>query len=206
MKKFGFRAEKRRIAHAALERDLASRDPARVRLIADCLGETAFSARKPNFFIFDNVGFDQNQHSGFYIHRRRRGRWNSGREKKTISATGRATKEGISRPAHGSLPRTCAARWWQTMEKNAGLHIECHHHEVATGGQCRNRSALRYAGEIGRQHDDVQYVVRNVANQYGKTVTFMPKPLFADNGSGCTRTRAYGRNGAPLFAGDRYAG
>jgi glutamine synthetase len=91
------------------------------------------------------------------------------------------------------------------MEK-AGLNIECHHHEVATGGQ----------SEIDQRFDSMlksadammiyKYIVRNVARQYGKTVTFMPKPLFQDNGSGMHTHQSLWKDGKPLFAGDLYAG
>ena len=87
-----------------------------------------------------------------------------------------------------------------------GLDIECHHHEVATGGQC----------EIDQRFDTLiksadnmmlyKYIIRNVAYQYGKTVTFMPKPLFGDNGSGMHCHQSLWKGGKPLFAGDGYAG
>ena len=93
----------------------------------------------------------------------------------------------------------------QTMIK-CGLDIECHHHEVATGGQC----------EIDQRFDTLvssadnmmlyKYVVRNAAYQYGKAVTFMPKPLFGDNGSGMHTHQSLWKDGKPLFAGDMYAG
>ena len=93
----------------------------------------------------------------------------------------------------------------QTMIK-CGMNIECHHHEVATGGQA----------EIDQRFDSLvksadnmmlyKYIIRNTANQYGKTVTFMPKPLFADNGSGMHTHQSLWKAGKPLFAGDLYAG
>jgi glutamine synthetase len=93
----------------------------------------------------------------------------------------------------------------QVME-SCGLVIECHHHEVASAGQC----------EIDQRYDTLvksadnmmtyKYVVRNVAHQYGKTVTFMPKPIFGDAGSGMHCHQSLWKNGKPLFAGDGYAG
>src|SRR5260370_23790508 len=87
-----------------------------------------------------------------------------------------------------------------------GLNIECHHHDVATGG----------SGEIDQRFDTLleladnmmlyKYVVRNVAQAHGKTITFMPKPLFTDNGSGMHTHQSIWTGGKPLFAGDRYAG
>ncbi len=94
----------------------------------------------------------------------------------------------------------------ETMGR-VGLDIECHHHEVATAGQCeidqRFNTLLKSADNMMLY----KYVIRNTAYQYGKTVTFMPKPLFGDNGSGMlTFTRASWKGGKPLFAGDLYAG
>ena len=87
-----------------------------------------------------------------------------------------------------------------------GLHIECHHHEVATGGQAeidqRFDSLLKSADNMMLY----KYVVRNVAQRAGKTVTFMPKPIFTDNGSGMHTHQSIWKDGKPLFAGDGYAG
>ena len=90
--------------------------------------------------------------------------------------------------------------------QNCGVQMECHHHEVATGGQAE--IDMRFAPLL-RMADNVmlyKYVLRNVANQYGKTVTFMPKPLFQDNGSGMHCHQSLWKGGKPLFAGDGYAG
>src|SRR5207249_4719525 len=87
-----------------------------------------------------------------------------------------------------------------------GLHIECHQHEVATGGQCE---IDQHFDTLVKSADNMmlyKYVIRNVANQYGKTVTFMPKPLFQDNGSGMHSHQSIWKGGKPLFAGDSYAG
>jgi glutamine synthetase len=93
----------------------------------------------------------------------------------------------------------------QTMIQ-CGLHIECHHHEVATGGQCEIDQRF---DKLVKSADNMmlyKYIIRNVANQYGKTVTFMPKPLFADNGSGMHVHQSLWNGDKPLFAGDGYAG
>ena len=93
----------------------------------------------------------------------------------------------------------------QTMIK-CGLDIECHHHEVATGGQCEIDQKFDTLVKSADNMMTYKYVIRNVANQYGKTVTFMPKPLFQDNGSGMHTHQSIWKGGKPLFAGDLYAG
>ena len=93
----------------------------------------------------------------------------------------------------------------QTMIQ-CGLNIECHHHEVATGGQCEIDQRFDTLVKSADNMMLYKYIIRNVANQYGKTVTFMPKPLFADNGSGMHTHQSLWKDGKPLFAGDGYAG
>jgi glutamine synthetase len=87
-----------------------------------------------------------------------------------------------------------------------GLNIECHHHEVATGGQCEIDQRFDTLVKSADNMMLYKYVIRNVANLHGKTVTFMPKPLFADNGSGMHTHQSIWKGGKPLFAGDCYAG
>ena len=92
-----------------------------------------------------------------------------------------------------------------TMEK-VGMEIECHHHEVATGVQCEIDQRFQPLLTSADRMMIYKYVVRNVANQYGKTVTFMPKPIYQDNGSGMHTHQSLWKDGKPLFAGDKYAG
>src|SRR3989475_442683 len=168
------------------------------------VGDTAYFGAEAEFFIFDNIRFDQNQHSGFYFIDAEEGRWNTGREKDNLGYRPRY-KEGYFPVPPTDHYQDLRSEMVQTMIK-CGLNIECHHHEVATGGQC----------EIDQRYDTLvksadnmmlyKYVIRNVANQYGKTVTFMPKPLFGDNGSGMHTHQSLWKGGGPLFAGENYAG
>jgi len=87
-----------------------------------------------------------------------------------------------------------------------GLEIECHHHEVATAGQCEIDQRFDTLVKSADNMMLYKYIVKNVAYQYGKTVTFMPKPLFGDNGSGMHVHQSLWKDGKPLFAGDLYAG
>src|SRR6202049_2465637 len=168
------------------------------------VGDTAYFGAEAEFFIFDNVRFDQNQHSGFYFIDAEEGRWNSGREGDNLGYRPRY-KEGyfpVPPTDHYQLMR---GKMVETMIQ-CGMNIECHHHEVATGGQCeidqRFDTLLKSADNMMLY----KYIIRNVANLHGKTVTFMPKPLFQDNGSGMHTHQSIWNAGKPLFAGDCYAG
>ena len=119
------------------------------------LADTAYFGAEAEFFIFDNVRFDQNQHSGFYFIDAEEGSWNSGREKRQSRLQSALQGRLLPGAAHGPLSGSAQLKWSQTMIE-CGLNVECHHHEVATGGQCEIDHALRHAGEDGRQHDDVQ--------------------------------------------------
>ena len=166
------------------------------------VGDTAFFGAEAEFFIFDNVRFEQNAHSGFYFIDAEEGRWNSGRKKNNLGYRPRF-KEGYFPVPPTDHYQDLRAEMVTTMER-CGLVIECHHHEVATAGQCeidqRFNTLLKSADNMMLY----KYIVRNVANQYGKTVTFMPKPLFGDNGSGMHVHQSIWRDGKPLFAGDGY--
>ncbi len=177
---------------------------AEMYLASTGIADTAYFGAEAEFFIFDNVRFDQNEHEGFYFIDAEEGRWNSGRVENNLGYRPRY-KEGyfpVSPTDHYQDLRTEMA---MTMQ-NCGLTVECHHHEVATGGQ--TEIDLKFDSLI-KSADAMmlyKYIVKNVANQYGKTVTFMPKPLFQDNGSGMHTHQSLWKEGKPLFAGDGYAG
>ncbi len=168
------------------------------------VGDTAYFGAEAEFFVFDNVRFDQNQHSGYYFIDAEEGRWNSGREKDNLGYRPRY-KEGYFPVPPTDHYQELRSEMVQTMI-NCGLVVECHHHEVATGGQCEIDQKF---DTLVRSADNMmlyKYIVRNVAYQYGKTVTFMPKPLFQDNGSGMHTHQSIWKDGKPLFAGELYAG
>jgi glutamine synthetase len=168
------------------------------------IADQAFFGAEAEFFIFDNVRFDSKEQHGFYYIDAEEGRWNSGREEHNLGYRPRF-KEG-----YFPVPPTdhyMDLRTDMTLQlKACGMEVECHHHEVATAGQCeidvKYESLLKSADNIMK----FKYVVRNVAYQFGKTVTFMPKPLFGDNGSGMHTHQSLWLKGKPLFAGDGYAG
>ena len=168
------------------------------------MADTAFFGAEAEFFIFDNVRFDQREQHGFYFIDAEEGRWNSGRKENNLGYRPRY-KEGyfpVPPTDHYQDLRSEMAM----MMQQCGLKVECHHHEVATGGQ--TEIDLRFDSLVASADHMLlyKYIVRNVANQYGKTVTFMPKPLFGDNGSGMHTHMSLWSGGKPLFAGDGYAG
>ena len=177
---------------------------AEIYLASTGIADTAHFGAEAEFFIFDNVRFDQNEHEGYYFIDAEEGRWNSGRAEGNLGYRPRY-KEGyfpVPPTDHHQDLRTEMVLAMQSC----GLEVECHHHEVATGGQ--TEIDLRYDSLL-RSADTMmiyKYVAKNVANQAGKTVTFMPKPLFQDNGSGMHTHQSLWKDGQPLFAGDGYAG
>ena len=177
---------------------------AEMYLASTGFADTSYFGAEAEFFIFDNIRFDQKENYGFYFIDAEEGRWNSGREEDNLGYRPRY-KEGyfpVPPTDHYQDLRTEMAQ----ADAECGLTVECHHHEVATGGQ--TEIDLKF-NTLLKSADGMmlyKYIVRNVANQYGKTVTFMPKPLFQDNGSGMHCHQSLWKEGKPLFAGDGYAG
>ena len=193
-----------------ITRQRYERDPRWVALKAEKylqntgLADAAYFGAEAEFFIFDKVRFDQNQHSGYFFIDAEEGRWNSGREGENSGYRPRY-KEGYAPLPPTDHYQDLRAEMVETMIE-CGLEIECHHHEVATAGQCEIDQKYN---TLVRSADNMmlyKYIVKNVAYQYGKTVTFMPKPLFGDNGSGMHVHQSLWKDGKPLFAGDLYAG
>ncbi|MGL5926824.1 type I glutamate--ammonia ligase [Chroococcidiopsis sp.] len=175
-------------------------------LISTGVGDTAFFGPEAEFFIFDDVRFDQNQHEGYYHVDSIEGRWNTGRKEEGGNLGYKPRyKEGYFPVAPTDTSQDMRTEMLLTMAK-CGVPIEKHHHEVASGGQCE--LGIRFDTMI-RSADNLmiyKYVIKNVARKYGKTITFMPKPVFNDNGSGMHTHQSIWKDGQPLFAGDKYAG
>ncbi|HEY4840035.1 MAG TPA: type I glutamate--ammonia ligase [Candidatus Acidoferrales bacterium] len=168
------------------------------------IADQAFFGAEAEFFIFDNVRFDQRENYGFYYIDADEGRWNSGREENNLGYRPRFKEGYFPVPPTDHYMDLRTDMTLQLMA--AGLEVECHHHEVATAGQCeidvKFDTLLKSADNMMK----FKYIVRNVAYQYGKSVTFMPKPIFGDNGSGMHTHQSLWAKGKPLFAGDGYAG
>ena len=192
---------------AGYERDprsLAKR--AEVHLQATGMADLAYFGPEPEFFVFDSVRWDDRMNGSFYSVDSEEGAWNTGRSYEDGNTGHRPKAKGGYFPVppvdslHDLRAAMCLA-----MER-MGVGVEVHHHEVATGGQCeigtRFSTLVRKADEL----QILKYCVHNVAHEHGKTATFMPKPLVADNGSGMHVHMSLSRNDSNLFSGERYAG
>jgi glutamine synthetase len=173
-------------------------------LASSGVADTAYFGAEAEFFIFDNVRFDQREEYGFYYIDAEEGRWNSGRAENNLGYRPRF-REGYFPVAPTDHYQDLRSEMLLTMQ-SCGMEVECHHHEVASGGQTeidlKFDSLLRSADKMLL----FKYIVKNVASRNGKTVTFMPKPIFGDNGSGMHTHQSLWKGGEPLFAGDGYAG
>jgi glutamine synthetase len=173
------------------------------------LADTAYFGPEAEFFVFDSVKFHNDQNSAGYTIDSDEAHWNSGRDANEFSGTNLGFR---IRPKEGYVPVSptdslsdLRSEISLTLGK-CGIRVECHHHEVATAGQCE--IDFRYSTLLGTA-DNLQifkYVVKNTAYQYGKAATFMPKPLYGDNGSGMHCHQSLWKDDKPLFAGDGYAG
>lgn len=169
------------------------------------IGDTCYIGPELEFFIFDDVRFDQNQHEGYYFLDSVEGEWNRGRDEKPNLGYKLRYKEGYFPVPPADQMMDIRNEMMQTLIE-CGIDIEAQHHEVATAGQ--SEIDMRFA-ELVRMADQVlvyKYVLKNVARRNNKTVTFMPKPLFGDNGSGMHTHISIWKAGHPLFAGNGYAG
>jgi len=189
-----------------------SRDPRHVAQKAEAylkstgIGDTAFFGPEAEFFIFDDIRFDQNAHSGYYYIDSVEGWWNTGREEGPNLGY-KAKHGGGYFPAPPSDSQTdIRMEMVQILQDTYGIEIEAEHHEVATAGQAE--IDMKYAPLVQCADNLMRfkYVVKNVARKHGKTATFMPKPIFQDNESGMHTHQSIWKGGKPLFAGDRYGG
>ncbi len=180
------------------------RDPRGVAIRAETylkttgLADTSFWGPELEFFIFDDIRFDQSANFGYYYIDSVEGQWNSGRDEGPNLGYKPRHKEGyFPVPPTDSMQdiRTEMVLKLQELE----IDVEAHHHEVATGGQ--NEIDMRF-NTMTLMADNVmkyKYVLKNVARAHGKTVTFMPKPLFQDNGTGMHVHQSLWKDGIPLF-------
>jgi glutamine synthetase len=188
-----------------------SRDPRSIgRKAADYLrdsriADAAFFGPEMEFFVFDRVRYDQTINKAVYEVDSVEGIWNRGSDDPTNLGYQVRQKEGYF-PCPPMDTMTNLRSEMVSVMQAMGIPVECHHHEVATGGQAE--IDLRYQ-ELVHMADTCmfyKYVVKNVAARHGKVATFMPKPLFQDNGSGMHTHFSLWKGAKNLFAGNRYAG
>jgi glutamine synthetase len=170
------------------------------------IADTAFFGPEPEFFIFDDVRWGADMSGCFCKIDSQEADWNSERVYADGNMGHRPGVKGgyFPVPPVDSLNDIRAAMCLALEEM--GVEVEVHHHEVATAGQCEIGTKF---GPLTRRADQtmiLKYVIHNVAHAYGKTATFMPKPLVGDNGSGMHCHMSLAKDGKNLFAGDKYAG
>ncbi len=194
-----------------LTREDYTRDPRNVarkainHMKATGMADTAYFGPEIEFFVFDDARFDQTTQAGFYFLDSVEGNWNMGRDEKPNLASKIPNRQGYFPCKPTDTHHDLRSEMMRVMI-DAGLPVEGHHHEVASGGQ----------GEIDMRHGPLvetadrvlmyKYIVKNVARRHNKSATFMPKPLFNDNGTGMHVNISLWKEGANLFAGSGYAG
>jgi glutamine synthetase len=188
-----------------------SRDPRNIArkavnyLKSTGIADIAYFGPEAEFFIFDDIRFDQNEHEGYYHIDSVEGRWNTGRVEDPNLGYKVRYKEGyFPVPPTDSL-QDMRSEMMLTLEK-IGIQVEAQHHEVATAGQAEIDMRFAPLVEMADNMLKYKYVIKNTARKHNKTVTFMPKPLFNDNGTGMHVHLSLWKGDQNLFAGDGYAG
>ena len=169
------------------------------------IADTAYFGPEAEFFIFDDVRYEQNPNGGFYQVNSNEASWNTGRDENGNNLGYKPRlKEGYFPVLPTDTLDDIRTEMCIELEK-LGIMVERQHHEVAAG-QCEINFRFDTMLDVADKLMWFKYIVKNVARRHGKSATFMPKPIFGDNGSGMHVHMSLWKNGEPLFAGDRYAG
>src|SRR5881296_3221203 len=193
-----------------------SRDPRNIARKAEAylksrgIGDVAYFGPEPEFFVFDEVRYEQNQHTGFYLIDSAEGQWNTAREVDTLNDRGGRLiqsknlgykpryKEGYFPVQPTDTFQDIRTEMVRELEK-LGYRVEKHHHEVATAGQAEIDLRFLSLVKMGDALMWYKHVVKNTARRFGKTATFMPKPIFQDNGSGMHTHQSLWKGSKNLF-------
>jgi len=194
-----------------ITKEAYTRDPRNIAKKAEAylkssgIGDTAFFGPEAEFFIFDDVRYDSSANQSFYMVDSSEGTWNTGREEFPNLGYKPRHKEGYFPVAPTDSLNDLRNEMVMEMQ-NVGIRVECQHHEVATGGQAEIDMRFDSMVAMADKLQWFKYIIKNVAVRNGKTVTFMPKPLYGDNGSGMHTHVSIWKDGTNLFAGDGYGG
>jgi glutamine synthetase len=169
------------------------------------VADTCYVGPEPEFFVFDEVRYEQNQHTGFYQIDSVEGAWNTARFEEPNLGYKPSYKGGYFPVSPTDTYHDLRGEMVKVM-RQCGLVVEAHHHEVGTAGQCEIDIKFSPLLSMADQFMWFKYIIKNVAKRHGKTVTFMPKPVFDDNGSGMHTHMSLWKGSRPLFAGKEYAG
>lgn len=170
------------------------------------IADTAFFGPEAEFFIFDDIRYEQTNNGGFYQIDSSEGTWNTGRDEGGANLGYKPRhKEGYFPVLPTDSQHDLRTEMCLELER-AGMPVERQHHEVASAGQAEINIKFDSALAMADKMMWFKYIIRNVAKRHNKTVTFMPKPLYGDNGSGMHIHMSLWKDGKNLFAGNKYAG
>jgi glutamine synthetase len=170
------------------------------------IGDTAYFGPEAEFFVFNSARFSTAENEGYYHIDSIEGQWNTGADEGGANLAYKPRhKQGYFPVPPTDTLQNLRTEMVLEMQK-LGIEIEAQHHEVASGGQCEIDMRFKTLLVMADQLMAYKYIVKNVARRAGMTATFMPKPLFNDNGTGMHTHQSIWKDGKPLFAGDGYAG
>src|SRR5688572_5665171 len=170
------------------------------------VADVAYFGPEAEFFVFDSIRYEEKMHTASFTVDSVEGAWNTNRDEPGGNLGYKPRVKGGYFPAHPVDTLTELRTQMVMRMQQVGIDVETHHHEVATAGQCEIDMKFEEMLKMADQTMWYKHIVKNVAHQAGKTATFMPKPLYGDNGSGMHTHQSLWKAGKPLFAGNGYAG